>query len=263
MPIERPGGQARFLDLDFDLLPFEGALAETLKLSRGTALTYIVTPNVDHVVQLESGATPAFNAAYDDATFRVCDSRILARLARLCGLSLTIVPGSDLVAALFDRGFQPEDRVAIVGGGEDMLDRLTARFPLLTFIQHVPPMGLLAKPEAIRAVEAFVECSQAHYVLFAIGSPRSEIIAHRCQQNGTAGGVALCIGASVEFILGDQARAPRWMRSAGLEWAFRLVTNPGRLWRRYLVEGPKIFLITAKWYLRTKSGTSRKLGGGR
>jgi N-acetylglucosaminyldiphosphoundecaprenol N-acetyl-beta-D-mannosaminyltransferase len=253
MPIDRPSGQARFLDVNFDLLPFEQALAETIRLSRGAALTYIVTPNVDHVVQLESGAMPAFGAAYDGAALRLCDSRILARLARICGLTLPIVPGSDLVAALFDRGFQPGDRVAIVGGGGNMLERLKVRFPVPNFIQHVPPMGLDDKPEAINAIEAFVVESQADYILFAIGSPRSEIIAHRCQQNGRAKGVALCIGASVEFILGDQKRAPLWMQKAGLEWAFRLITNPVRLWRRYLVEGPKIFVITAKWYFRSKS----------
>jgi N-acetylglucosaminyldiphosphoundecaprenol N-acetyl-beta-D-mannosaminyltransferase len=86
-----------------------------------------------------------------------------------------------------------------------------------------------------------------------VGSPCSEIIASRCAQRGGGRGVALCIGASIEFILGDQIRAPLWMQKAGLEWAFRLITNPVRLWRRYLVEGPKIFLIVAKWYFRSKS----------
>jgi N-acetylglucosaminyldiphosphoundecaprenol N-acetyl-beta-D-mannosaminyltransferase len=253
MPIDRPDTRARFVDLDFDLMPFEQALAETIRLSRGDTFTYIVTPNVDHVVQLDSGARPAFNTAYDKATLRLCDSRILARLARLFGIRLPLVPGSDLVAALFDRGFKPDDRIAIVGGAKDMGNRLATRFPDLVFLHSCPPMGLLNNPNAMKAVEDDIIRSQAAFVLLAVGSPCSEIIASRCAQRGGGRGVALCIGASIEFILGDQIRAPLWMQKAGLEWAFRLITNPVRLWRRYLVEGPKIFLIVAKWYFRSKS----------
>jgi exopolysaccharide biosynthesis WecB/TagA/CpsF family protein len=59
--------------------------------------------------------------------------------------------------------------------------------------------------------------------------------------------VALCIGASIEFLSGARRRAPRWMQRAGLEWAFRLLSEPRRLWRRYIVEGPRIFVIWYRW----------------
>jgi exopolysaccharide biosynthesis WecB/TagA/CpsF family protein len=61
----------------------------------------------------------------------------------------------------------------------------------------------------------------------------------------------MCVGAALEFLVGRQSRAPRAMRFLGLEWAHRLAMNPGRLWRRYLVEGPRIFLLTYRWAHKT------------
>jgi N-acetylglucosaminyldiphosphoundecaprenol N-acetyl-beta-D-mannosaminyltransferase len=55
--------------------------------------------------------------------------------------------------------------------------------------------------------------------------------------------VGLCIGASVEFLSGAKRRAPRWMQRAGLEWLYRLLSEPRRLWRRYLVKGPRVFKL--------------------
>jgi N-acetylglucosaminyldiphosphoundecaprenol N-acetyl-beta-D-mannosaminyltransferase len=55
------------------------------------------------------------------------------------------------------------------------------------------------------------------------------------------------VGASLEFLAGTRARAPLWMQKARLEWLFRLMREPKVLWRRYLVEGPKIFAIWLKW----------------
>jgi N-acetylglucosaminyldiphosphoundecaprenol N-acetyl-beta-D-mannosaminyltransferase len=63
----------------------------------------------------------------------------------------------------------------------------------------------------------------------------------------TVQGVALCIGASIEFLLGRKTRAPRWMQMAGMEWIFRLLSEPRRLWRRYLFNGPRILSIVTRW----------------
>jgi exopolysaccharide biosynthesis WecB/TagA/CpsF family protein len=59
--------------------------------------------------------------------------------------------------------------------------------------------------------------------------------------------MAFCIGAALEFITGQTKRAPVLARRLGLEWAHRLLTDPRRLWRRYLVEGPAIFLLALRW----------------
>jgi N-acetylglucosaminyldiphosphoundecaprenol N-acetyl-beta-D-mannosaminyltransferase len=96
------------------------------------------------------------------------------------------------------------------------------------------------------ATIAFLQGAGHRLFFLAVGSPQSEILSLRASQAGGCTGVALCIGASIDFLTGRQARAPRWMQRAGLEWAHRLFSEPRRLWRRYLVEGPKIFWIALR-----------------
>jgi exopolysaccharide biosynthesis WecB/TagA/CpsF family protein len=131
-----------------------------------------------------------------------------------------------------------------------MLGQLRLLFPQPEFLQHVPPMGLLEKPEAVAAIADFLAFHKPHYTLLAMGAPRSEIVAERCARDGRFGGVSLCIGASIEFLTGDKTRAPRLVQRLSLEWAHRLISEPRRLWRRYLVDGPRIITIFLRGGLR-------------
>lgn len=259
MHIESKGLPASlsFLDLEFSALTFEEVLADVAARAGQTRFSYIVTPNVDHIVKLHSATAVMterqFATAYEEAALRLCDSRILAGLAAVCDIRLPVVPGSDLTAAIFQRILGPGHRVAIVGGNNRTVPRLSALYPGVNFVQHIPPMGMLANVAAMKAAEDFVGNCGASLILFATGAPQSEILAHNCFIAGQASGVGLCIGASIDFLLGDQRRAPVWMQKIGLEWAYRLASNPVRLWRRYLVEGPRIFAITAKWWWKRHS----------
>lgn len=263
MPIESDDFPAstQFLNLEFSRFSFEEVVEEVARRSAQVHFSYIVTPNVDHVVKLsertESFLARQFQDAYAAADLRLCDSRILSGLAMIFGLHLAVVAGSDLTETLFNKVFSSGDKVAIIGGNLDTLTRLTALFPGPEFVQHIPPMSVLTNPIAMQFAEDFVCESKANFSLFAIGAPQSEILAHRCALRGMASGVGLCIGASIDFLLGDQRRAPLWMRYAGLEWAFRLASEPRRLWRRYLVEGPKVFLIAVHWWRSNRRDAAR------
>lgn len=249
MPIDRP--VRPFLDMDFAPLSFDAAVAEVIRRAHDGAYAYIVTPNVDHMVKLSAAkgdpVLTAFKAAYADAALRTCDSRILQRLGRLFGYNLPLVAGSDLTAALFDGQFTAGDKVVIIGGNDTILPRLRQGWPDVLFDQHLPPMGVLRNAAAQDAIIHFVKEAQAQYIFFAIGCPQSEILAHACARSGVDRGVALCVGASIDFVLGDLKRAPPIWQRLGLEWLFRLLSEPKRLWRRYLIEGPRIFLIALRW----------------
>ena len=242
-------GRVRFLDVDFDTMTMDGALAWLAERSRRDHFAYVVTPNVDHLVRLHGGGPRAASLvmSYARAALCLCDSRVLQRLARLCGLSLPLVPGSDLTAALFERVIDDGEEVAIVGGTPELLGRLQRRFPNVIFHQHIPPMGLADKPGAIAEAAEFVASSGARFALLAVGSPQQEMVAMNVAERRGAAGTALCVGASLDFIAGIERRAPRWARRAGLEWAHRLAAQPRRMWRRYLVEGPRIFAIAWRW----------------
>jgi exopolysaccharide biosynthesis WecB/TagA/CpsF family protein len=91
-----------------------------------------------------------------------------------------------------------------------------------------------------------------------VGSPQQELVARALQERGRARGLALCVGASLDFIGGIEQRAPLWMQRASLEWLYRLLQNPRRLAGRYLVRGPRIFLqITqSRFVLRARGRTA-------
>jgi exopolysaccharide biosynthesis WecB/TagA/CpsF family protein len=255
MPID-PAAVARrrsFLGLDFDPLDTDAAVAWLAQVRRGDPYRFVVTPNVDHLVRLEGmGQDDATGAelwqAYRDAALVLCDSRVLARLARLYGVDLPLAPGSDLTVRLFADVARPGDRIAIIGGDEALLAAMRTRFDALDFVQHIPPMGMLGNPAALAAAVAFGCESDARFLLIAVGSPQQELLAARIAAGGEATGCALCIGASLDFIVGRQRRAPRVVQRLGLEWAHRLASQPGRLWRRYLVDGPRIFRMARAWH---------------
>lgn len=239
-------GRVEFIGIDFDPRTPAQVHAWLAARDAASAYAYVVTPNVDHMVRLAEAPTDV-RRAYADADLCLCDSRVLARLARLAGIELGVVPGSDLSAALFAQLLQPGDVIGLIGGHEGDAARLEALYPGIAVAQHLAPMGLRHDVAARRgAVDAAV-AARARVTLFAVGSPQQELLAHEMATREEARGTALCIGASVEFLLGTQRRAPRIVQRAGMEWAWRLLGDPRRLARRYLVEGPAIFPLFWRW----------------
>lgn len=242
---------AAFLGVQFDQIDESHAMATIADFARRSGFRYVVTPNVDHLVRLHSAQADAqLWRSYQEASLCVCDSRILQKLAAVSGQHLELVLGSDLTARLLDCESENLSRAAVIGGDETLLRELAKRYPQWEWHQHIPPMGVRTDPAAQAEIIAFVENCSADLFLFAIGSPQSELICAQIMRRGQARGVGLCIGASLEFLTGVQKRAPRWMQKAALEWLFRLISEPRRLWRRYLVEGPAIFRIWWAWQFR-------------
>ena len=245
MPTE--AGGVRFLGIEFARADYDQVARNLVELAGDDRFSYVVTPNVDHVLLLNpkqrSATTEGLEAAYAEAAMRLCDSRILQLLARLRGIGIDVVTGSDLTAYLFRNRWFAGRKIAIIGGDEAMVAELCERFAGLHIVQHLPPMGVLRNEGAIDAIVDFVARERADFILFAIGAPQSEIVAAKCKADARCRGVGLCIGASVEFLVDRKRRAPVWMQRLRLEWAFRLLSEPRRLWRRYLVTGPRIFAL--------------------
>lgn len=245
----RYGTTAEFLGLQFDRLDQDQAIHILRRAPAARPFAYVVTPNVDHVVAVsrQSRGDPV-KTAYHEADLTLCDSRILQMLARWSGLVLPLVTGSDLTVRLL-RELQESGggHVALIGGSEAMLTDLRRLYPALAWQQHIPPMGVRHDAGLQQEIVRFVEEGRADHVFFAIGAPQSELICAIIAQRGAATGWGLCIGASLEFATGAKKRAPRIMQQLSLEWLFRLLSEPRRLWRRYLVDGPKILPVWLQW----------------
>jgi N-acetylglucosaminyldiphosphoundecaprenol N-acetyl-beta-D-mannosaminyltransferase len=248
MPIE--GATTRFVGVDFSTLGWTEVVAKIVGAAHAPGFTSVVTPNVDHIVRMDRlGDAPLgqrYRQALSDSDYCLCDSRILSRLARLRGVALPVVPGSDLTASIFNDQLTSGDRIAVVGGDDRTIAAISKSYPGIDVVQHIPPMGMVNDARAIDEAAAFIRDADCPYVFVAVGSPQGEILCHRARQLGANHGVALSIGASIDFLTGRQKRAPRVLQKLGLEWAHRLLSNPKRLWRRYLVDGPRIFAIVMR-----------------
>lgn len=242
----RSRARINFLGLEFSGLDLDQAVdAVTARASIDCAFAYVVTPNVDHVVGLSS--EPARRPLYQSAWMTLNDSNILKRLGKRAGLSLPVATGADLAERLFDGVIDRREPVTIIGGDKAMIEELKRRYALTDVRWHRAPMGLKQKPEAIVKAAAFAAAQPSRFTFICVGAPQQELIAYAIAQRGDAMGVGLCVGAALEFLSGQTQRAPVWMRKAGLEWFYRLASEPGRLWKRYLVTGPKVFSLFAAW----------------
>ena len=249
--------QIEFLGLNFAHMDETQALEWLLKRSREMRFSYVVTPNVDHMVQLHRDPA-ALGPVYEEAHLRLCDSKVISLMGRWSGLKLPVVTGSGLTARMLSKPLPAGTRIAMVGGNQRQREWLAKTQPEAVFFYHEPPMGLRTNLEAQADAAAFVETVKADIILITCGAPQSELIANLIHMRGIARGVALCVGASLEFITGEKRRAPAWIQKMCMEWAFRLYCEPRRLARRYLIDGPQIFAIWRQW---TRAKALRPLQG--
>ncbi len=242
----RGGRGTNFLHLNFNALDVAAATdAVAARASLGAPFAYVVTPNVDHVVHLAS--EPARRPLYEAAWLTLNDSRVVESLARRVGIALPAAAGSDLAERLFDTVIDRAEPITIIGGDDLAIADLKRRYRLTDVRWHRPPMGLKRDPQSVVRAAAFAAAQPSRFTFICVGAPQQEMIAYAIAQHGGATGVGLCVGAALDFLSGRVERAPLWMRRAGLEWLHRLLNEPARLWRRYLVTGPKVFSLFAAW----------------
>ena len=239
----------RFMTLDFAGGDRPAMLNRVIGMARG-AYSYVVTPNVDHVIKLMDGRVP--REVYEAADLNICDSRILSHLARLRGVALPVYPGSDMTADLLASPAAEGLVIAVFGPDRTAFNDLAARYPCQTLRWIEAPMLTPGTPGWNAAVRAAAD-AEWDVLLACVSFPKQELFAHALRAAGRQTGVTLCVGASVDFLTGRQQRAPRIFQKLSLEWLHRLVSQPRRMFRRYVIEGPAIF----GWFVKTELMSSR------
>ncbi len=196
----------------------------------------VFTLNLDHLVKRRRD--PAFRSAYARARHVTADGWPVAWLARRsAGLPVDRVTGADMLRPLCEIAAVLDLPVAFVGSTPEVLMEATARLRetaagLKVVARISPPFGFdPAGPAAAHLIED-IRKSGARLCFLALGAPKQELLADRAVSAGVECGF-ICVGAAVDFAAGAQKRAPAWMRGAGLEWAWRLMTDPARMTGRY------------------------------
>lgn len=172
-------------------------------------------------------------------------------LALLHGASLPDrVYGPTLTLKLCERAAAQGLSVHLYGNRPDVLDAMTARlheqFPTLRITGATPSAFRQLSADEQRATAASIAATAPDIVLCGLGCPRQEtwVYEHRDLLHVPT----LAVGAAFDFIAGRKTQAPRWMQDNGLEWLYRLLQEPGRLWRRYLLLNPAyIALFVLQW----------------
>lgn len=217
-------------------------LREWIENPSGTC-QYVVTPNVDHTVLLQEHSK--LRQAYKHAGLILADGHPIVWASRLLGRPLPErVAGSELVPCLFDsfnQSFNPHSgrklKVFLLGAGTGVAQRAAAKMQLIwpnveTVGVYSPPLGFEKSPEESNYILGRIALTRPDVLIVGLGAPKQEIWTHQHRDQIQAN-VALCVGATIDFLAGEKKRAPRWMQRTGIEWLHRMCCEPKRLVKRY------------------------------
>jgi N-acetylglucosaminyldiphosphoundecaprenol N-acetyl-beta-D-mannosaminyltransferase len=213
----------------------------------------VFTPNVDHLMKLQR--REAFFQAYQAADYCVCDSQVLMFCCKWLGIPVRQkISGSDLLPAFYEYyQHDPGMTIFLLGAAEgiaamaqDKINRKVNR--LMVVEQYSPPWGFEADPDACQSIVDRINESQATVLAVGLGAPKQEewIVKH-CHQMPKVK-IFLAIGAAIDFEAGVLPRSPRWMSRVGLEWLYRLIREPQRLWVRYSGDAIPFFILVLKQF---------------
>jgi exopolysaccharide biosynthesis WecB/TagA/CpsF family protein len=210
-------------------------LLEWCNSPRGESCRFIVTPNTDHAVMFQHRAD--LRAAYADASLVLADGMPLVLAAKLFGQELPErVAGSDLVPNMFSSATGPL-RVFLLGAAPGVAEKAALRIEgewssVKVVGTHSPPIGFDSDDVENARIFSAMAAVKPDLVIVGLGAPRQEIWVHRHRHELPAK-VAICAGATIDFLAGHRRRSPVWMRRLGLEWFHRVCAEPRRLAGRY------------------------------
>ena len=196
----------------------------------------MVTPNAGHLTNIFDN--PELSGIYSTAELSLIDGWPIAVAAKNASkLNITRVTGSDLLPELFSQ-LTKDVRVGIIGGNNESFIRqsLESKFPDLN-IQIIDTSQWTNSVYDIRRLRELVQYNALSIVLLCLGHPKQELLAKELKNYDWAGSRPdwiMCVGATIDFLTGEQKRAPRAFQKIGLEWFFRLITNPKKFTQRYL-----------------------------
>lgn len=220
------------------------AVVQVLEWGRAARSRYVCVANV-HML-MEANDSAEFRKIVNEADLVTPDGMPLVWMMRLKGVhGQPRVYGPTLMLHVLDAATRSGVPVGFYGGAPETLDllikRMQARYVGLNVaFSCSPPFRDLSSEEDADIVQK-VRQSGARILFVGLGCPRQEMWMAR--HSGTIDAVMLGVGAAFDFLAGIKPQSPAWIQSLGLEWLFRLSTEPRRLWKRYLYYNPRFVLL--------------------
>lgn len=242
--------RSRLLGLDFSAIGMDGLLDAAMAHVRDREPASLVFLNVDVVLRAEKDAL--LRRMIDSAEYVLADGMPLVWISKLFRRPLPEkVSGSDFVPRLCRRAAEEGRSVFFAGGSEASLKnacaRLREQYPGLRVDGCSPPMGFEQDPAQVGALCRTIRRAAPDILVVCLGCPKQERFVYEYrQQYGVP--VSVCAGATVDFLSGAVKRCPAWMSRAGLEWFYRFLQEPKRLFRRYFIEDMQIVRLVLKYW---------------
>ena len=234
-----PRARVRVAGVDFDALSEQQVVARIVGDLQDGRGGWVVTPNIDICRQIRHD--PAARALVRGASLVVADGMPLVWAARLRGQPLPErVAGASLIFSLSAAAAASGKSVYLLGGEPSVPGRAAAALArryrsLLVAGVDAPPFGFETRPGELEAIAAKLAQAKPDIVFVGLGFPKQEHLIAALAPGLPAAWFIGC-GAAIPFAAGTLPRAPHWMQPLGLEWTYRLISEPRRLVRRYLVD---------------------------
>jgi len=213
--------------------------------------SYVVAINVDVVMKIEND--PYLKEITDNADMVLVDGKPLVWISKWHKRPVKEkISGSDLVPLLCERAAKKNHSIFIIGGKDGIADRakenLQRKYSNINIVgTYAPPFGFEKDEIELERINNMISEVHPDILIACFGCPKQEKWIYENYQKYDAK-VSVCAGATVDFLAGNVKRAPKWMSNHGLEWFYRFLQEPKRMFKRYFVDDFRIIELIIKYY---------------
>ncbi len=226
------------------------AISEIEKMIQSSRKSYVVAINVDVVIKIEEDSY--LKEIVDKADMVLVDGKPLIWISKIHKSPIKAkISGSDLVPELCEVAAKKGYSIFILGGKEGIAkkarDKMEEKLPNIKIVgTYSPPFGFEKDEEELKKINSLISEAKPDLLITCFGCPKQEKFIYENIDKYDAK-VSICAGATVDFLAGNVKRAPKWMSEHGLEWFYRFLQEPKRLFKRYFVDDVKILKLIWKY----------------
>jgi N-acetylglucosaminyldiphosphoundecaprenol N-acetyl-beta-D-mannosaminyltransferase len=251
--------KVQLLNTQIDNLSMQETINSIDKMIQTKQKSYIVAVNVDVVMKIEKD--PVLKQIVKESDLALADGKPLIWISRMQKQPIKEkISGSDLVPKLCHMAAEKGYTIFILGGKDGIAEkakqRLEQQYPSIRIVGvYAPPIGFEKDPSELEKINRMISQVSPNLLIVCFGCPKQEKFIYENIEYYNAD-VSICAGATVNFLAGNVKRAPKWMSDHGLEWFYRFLQEPRRLFKRYFIDDIKILGLLWK-YRRKTSGKGK------
>ena len=240
----------KFLNIKIDNITMEESLELSERLIKNGRYNYVVTPNIDHIVKIEKDKE--FAKLYEEADLIITDGMPLVWVSKLKKHPIKEkISGSDYFPRLCEISAKKGFKIFLLGAAEGVAekakDNLECKYKGLHIVgTYSPAYGFEKDEKEIQKIISLVRDSNPDILAVGLGAPKQEKFIYRYLDELKVP-LSLGVGATIDFEAGNVKRAPKWMQKNGLEWFYRFVQEPRRMFKRYFVDDMEFIKIILKY----------------